>query len=142
MTFCQAKHTRVRFPGDAVEGDSSTWEKLEQDWQSFWSSRGKEKLGKSGKAAVDGKPLPSLRVLKLKTCLSTISEMFWVDLVLKNPLDVEVSLSSLTITLRESCSTDEDTHDFVQAEVVDEVALGAKDTRTVRVEACSSFLDN
>ncbi|KAM5531871.1 hypothetical protein V8D89_014425 [Ganoderma adspersum] len=114
LTFCQAKHTRVRFPGDAIEGESSTWEKLEQDWQAFWSSRGKEKLGKSGKAAVD--------------------ETFWVDLVLKNPLDVEVSLSGLTITLRESSSTSEDTtREFVQAEVVDDVVLGPKDTRTIPI---------
>ena len=56
-----------------------------------------------------------------------------MDLVLKNPLDVEVSLSALTITLRESSSTGEDTtQDFVQAEVVDDVVLGPKDTRTVR----------
>lgn len=55
ITFCQAKQTRVRYPGDAFEGDAITWDKLEQDWTTFWSSRGKEKLGKSGKAAVDGK---------------------------------------------------------------------------------------
>ncbi|KAI1793952.1 ER-golgi trafficking TRAPP I complex 85 kDa subunit-domain-containing protein [Ganoderma leucocontextum] len=114
LTFCQAKHTRVRFPGDAVEGESSTWEKLEEDWLTFWSSRGKEKLGKSGKAAVD--------------------EMFWVDLVLRNPLDVEVSLSALTVTVRESPSKGEDTaQDFVQVEVVDDVTLGPKDTRTIPI---------
>ena len=54
ITFCQAKQTRIRFPGDAVDGDSAIWEKLEQDWSAFWSPRGKEKLAKSGKAAVDG----------------------------------------------------------------------------------------
>lgn len=138
LTFCQAKHTRIRFPGDAIEGESSTWEKLEQDWQTFWSLRGKEKLGKSGKAAVDGEPFASLRMSKVKTWLSHILETFWVDLVLKNPLDVEVSLSALTITLRESSSTGEDTtQDFVQAEVVDDVVLGPKDTRTVRFKAWS-----
>lgn len=58
--------------------------------------------------------------------------MFWVDLVLKNPLDVEISLSALTITLCESSFKGEDTaQDFVQVEVVDDVVLGAKDTRTV-----------
>ncbi len=54
ITFCQAKQTRIRTPGDAVEGDPAAWEKLEQDWSSFWTSRGKEKLGKSAQAAVNG----------------------------------------------------------------------------------------
>ena len=54
ISFCQAKQTRVRFPGDAMRGDSAIWEKLEEDWSSFWSTRGREKLGKSGKAAVNG----------------------------------------------------------------------------------------
>lgn len=48
------KQTRVRFPGDAVEGDSAEWEQLEKDWHTFWASQGQERLEKSGKAAVDG----------------------------------------------------------------------------------------
>lgn len=61
-----------------------------------------------------------------------------MDLFLRNPLDVEVSLSALTIALRESSSKGEDTNtteDFVQVEVVDDITLGAKDTRTVRTKA-------
>ncbi|TBU62053.1 ER-golgi trafficking TRAPP I complex 85 kDa subunit-domain-containing protein [Dichomitus squalens] len=114
ITFCQAKQTRIRSPGDAVEGDSATWEKLEQNWSAFWTPRSKEKLGKSGKAAVN--------------------ETFWVDLVLRNPLDVEVSLSALTVTVREASSLDEDTtRDFVQVEVIEDVSLGPKDTRTIPI---------
>ncbi|KAI0721227.1 ER-golgi trafficking TRAPP I complex 85 kDa subunit-domain-containing protein [Cerioporus squamosus] len=114
ITFCQAKQTRVRFPGDAVEGDAATWDKLEEDWAIFWSSRGKEKLTKSGKAAVD--------------------ETFWVDLVVRNPLEVEVSLSSLTVVLREASGKDAETApEFVEVEVIDDVVLGPRDTRTVPI---------
>ncbi|EIW64369.1 uncharacterized protein TRAVEDRAFT_158546 [Trametes versicolor FP-101664 SS1] len=114
ITFCQAKHTRVRFPGDAVEGDSAAWEVLEQDWAAFWTPRGKEKLGKSGQAAVN--------------------ETFWVDIALRNPLDVEVTLSALTVSIREASAKGADNNpDFVEVEVVDDIVLGAKDTRMIPV---------
>ncbi|KAI0361180.1 hypothetical protein OH77DRAFT_1417397 [Trametes cingulata] len=114
ITLCQAKQTRIRSPGDAVEGDSAAWEKLEQDWAAFWSTRGKEKLGKSGKAAVN--------------------ETFWVDLVLRNPLDAEVTLSGLTVAVRDASANDAEMNpDFVEVEVIDDVVLGAKDTRTIPV---------
>ncbi|RPD64974.1 hypothetical protein L227DRAFT_571426 [Lentinus tigrinus ALCF2SS1-6] len=114
ITFCQAKQTRVRFPGDAVEGDSATWDKLEQDWATFWSSRGKEKLNKSGKAAVD--------------------ETFWVDLVVRNPLEVEVSLSTLTVVAQEASADNAGTaSEAVEVEVIDDVVLGPKDTRTIPI---------
>ncbi|KAI0715153.1 ER-golgi trafficking TRAPP I complex 85 kDa subunit-domain-containing protein [Earliella scabrosa] len=114
ITFCQAKQTRIRSPGDAVEGDSAAWDKLEQDWSAFRASRGKEKLEKSGKAAVD--------------------ETFWVDLVVRNPLEVDVTLSNLTVTVRETSSKDVDTtQDFVEVEVIEDVTLGPRDTRTIPI---------
>ncbi|KAI0778588.1 ER-golgi trafficking TRAPP I complex 85 kDa subunit-domain-containing protein [Trametes elegans] len=119
ISFCQAKQTRIRFPGDAVQGDSAAWEKLEGDWTTFWSTRGKEKLGRSGKAAVN--------------------ETFWVDLVLRNPLDVEVVLSGLTVSLRDSSAKDADANpDGVEVEVIEDVALGPKDTRTIPIAVKSS----
>ncbi|KAI0800868.1 ER-golgi trafficking TRAPP I complex 85 kDa subunit-domain-containing protein [Fomes fomentarius] len=119
ITFCQAKQTRIRTPGDAIEGDVAAWEKLEQDWSSFWTSRGEEKLGKSAQAAVD--------------------ETFWVDLVVRNPLEVEVSLSSLTVTVSEASSIDDDTpQDFIEVEIIEEITLGARDTRTIPIGVRSS----
>ncbi|KAH9858208.1 ER-golgi trafficking TRAPP I complex 85 kDa subunit-domain-containing protein [Lenzites betulinus] len=119
ITFCQAKQMRIRFPGDAIEGDSAAWEKLEQDWAQFWSLRGKEKLGKSGKAAVN--------------------ENFWVDVALRNPLDVEVTLTRLTVSVREVSAKDADAApDFVEVEVVDDVVLGPKDTRTIPISVKST----
>ncbi|KAI0932025.1 hypothetical protein AcV5_004630 [Taiwanofungus camphoratus] len=114
VTFCRMKQTRVRFPGDAVEGDSAEWEQLEKDWHTFWASQGQERLEKSGKAAVD--------------------ETFWVDLVMQNPLNVEVTFSGLTVTVREAFSDDMNhVKDFIEVEVLDDIVLGAKDTRTIPV---------
>ncbi|GBE78241.1 hypothetical protein SCP_0111240 [Sparassis crispa] len=114
ITFCQVKQTRVRFPGDAIEGDATEWDKKEEEWSAFWAPRGKEKLEKSGKAAVD--------------------ETFWVDLVLHNSLNVEVTLSGLSVVVREKSAGDADPNDdLVNIEVVDDIVLEAKDTRTIPV---------
>ena len=61
FTFCLTRQTRLRLPRDTADGEPSVWEKREEDWQAFWKSRGKEVLQKSGKGAVDGKPLAERR---------------------------------------------------------------------------------
>ena len=68
----------------------------------------------------------------LVTMLISGSEIFWVDLVVKNPLDVEVALSALTIRVRDGTSPDA-VPDFVEVERIDDVILGARDTRTVTI---------
>ncbi|EMD42167.1 hypothetical protein CERSUDRAFT_90771 [Gelatoporia subvermispora B] len=114
LTFCQVKETRVRFPGDTIEGDAAEWDRRESAWASFWSTRGKEKLEKSGKAA--------------------IGETFWVDLVLRNPLDVEMVLSGFTVAVKEAGSEDNNpAEDLAEVEVIDDIILGAKEIRTIPV---------
>ncbi|KAH9950452.1 ER-golgi trafficking TRAPP I complex 85 kDa subunit-domain-containing protein [Amylocystis lapponica] len=114
ITLCQVKQTRIRFPGDAVEGDSAEWDRREQDWAAFWAPRGKERLEKSGKAAVD--------------------ETFWVDLVMRNPLDVEVTLSGLSVEIGEASSHGADSaRDFLEVEVLDDIVIDPQDTRTIPV---------
>ena len=54
VTFCQPKQTRIRFPGNNIEGNPEEWTRREEDWSDFWRSKGKEKLERSSKAAVDG----------------------------------------------------------------------------------------
>lgn len=68
-------------------------------------------------------------------------ETFWVDLVLRNPLDVEVTLSGFTVGVRESSSEDgESAKEFVEVEIIDGIVLGAMDTRTVRDEDVRTHL--
>ncbi len=70
--------------------------------------------------------------------LTSAAETFWVDIALRNPLDVEVTLSGLTVSVREASAKDADINpDFVEVEIVDDVVLGAKDTRMVSIPALS-----
>jgi len=71
-----------------------------------------------------------------------ISERFWVDLVLRNPLDTEVNLSNLTIVVEEPNGTYTGPIDaFVEVESIDDVVLGARETRTVRFNSDWEFYD-
>lgn len=66
--------------------------------------------------------------------LSKCAEPFWVDLVLRNPLNVEVAISGLTAVVRDAkVEGDSSTPDFVETEVIDDLTLGAKECRTVSV---------
>ncbi|KAI0321379.1 ER-golgi trafficking TRAPP I complex 85 kDa subunit-domain-containing protein [Amylostereum chailletii] len=111
-TFCDVHKTRIRVQGDSIGGDSDTWDSREDTWRSFWKSQGKETLQTGGKAAVN--------------------EVFWIDLVIHNPFDVDVNLCNLTAVVRES--QDRDAHessDVVDVEVLSDVLLGAGETYTI-----------
>lgn len=71
--------------------------------------------------------------MKIIELTNALAETFWVDLAIRNPLDVDVTLSSLTILVREALVNEEagDHPDFVEVEVVDDIQLGAKESRTV-----------
>jgi len=62
-------------------------------------------------------------------------EQFWVDIMLKNPLDVEITLSDLTVRV-ESSNTDDD----IVVETIDEILLRPKESRIVRHSSFSSTL--
>ncbi|CAL1695522.1 unnamed protein product [Somion occarium] len=113
VSFVQVKESRVRLPGDAIEGPPEEWELREEDWLSFWKSRGPEKLERGGKAAVD--------------------ETFWLDLVVRNPLDVDVTLSGLTAIAEEVAAGEAGPSDLVEVEAVDDISLSAKETRTIPI---------
>ncbi|KAI0348507.1 hypothetical protein BDW22DRAFT_1350734 [Trametopsis cervina] len=114
LQLCKVKDSRLRLPGDAVVGEPESWKQLEEEWEQFWRPRGRERLEQGGKAAVN--------------------EPFWFDLVLRNPLNVEINLSRLSLVVRDAKSAgDESTLDYIEVEVLDDVTLGAKETRTIPV---------
>lgn len=64
-----------------------------------------------------------------------------MDLAIRNPLSTEVNLSNLTVTVRNASSTGTDPDlPYVQVEVIDEIILGAKETRTVSLHNISPNL--
>ncbi|EKM61151.1 uncharacterized protein PHACADRAFT_190295 [Phanerochaete carnosa HHB-10118-sp] len=119
VKFCQPGGTRVRLPGNAMNGDPQRWQQLEEQWTTFWRPRGKERLRSTGKAAVH--------------------DPFWVDVILRNPLNVEVTISGLTVIVQDAKSEEQaSTSDFVEVEVIDDLQLGGRETRTIPVAiSCS-----
>lgn len=64
--------------------------------------------------------------------VDSFKDYFWVDVTLKNPLNVAVTLTGLTLSYEsEKVSLGE--QDRVEIEVIDEVYLNAKELRTVRL---------
>ncbi|KDQ63410.1 hypothetical protein JAAARDRAFT_169218 [Jaapia argillacea MUCL 33604] len=133
FSLCRARQTRIRLPRYESDGQKSVWEDRELTWRAFWKSRGSERLEQCGKASVDGTvthqlpPLPRFRG-------SRRLEVFWVDLVLENPLDVELTLTNLTITVHDAKSSNTDSSsDFVEVEVLDEIVLNPRESRTIPI---------
>ncbi|KAJ7071158.1 ER-golgi trafficking TRAPP I complex 85 kDa subunit-domain-containing protein [Mycena amicta] len=104
--FCVKKQTRVRLARD-THTDSGEWEEREETWTQFWKA-----LVKSGKA--------------------TVNETFYVDLLLRNPLDTEVNLSKLTVLV------DQASPPSVEVEVVDDITLGPGESLTISIAVKSS----
>jgi hypothetical protein len=73
--------------------------------------------------------------LVTKTKTYQITENFWVDLVLRNPLDVDVNLSNLTVTVQASDSNPaSDASESLEVEVIDDIHLNALESRTVGLQ--------
>ncbi|GJE87623.1 ER-golgi trafficking TRAPP I complex 85 kDa subunit-domain-containing protein [Phanerochaete sordida] len=114
VRFSQPRETRLRLPGNATDGDPQRWEQLEEQWATFWRPRGKERLQPTGKAAVH--------------------DPFWIDVVLRNPLNVEVTLADLTVVVQDASAEGQtSTPDFVEVETIDDLVLGARESRTIPV---------
>ncbi|KAJ7706314.1 ER-golgi trafficking TRAPP I complex 85 kDa subunit-domain-containing protein [Mycena rosella] len=120
FSFCLQKQTRLRQPQDSQEDGGVDWQSREENWIKFWKGLGRtESLTKTGKVAVD--------------------ETFYVDLVLRNPLDAEVNLSNVTVVVQDSHSeTASTSQSFLEVEVVEDVTLGPRESRTIPIGVKSS----
>jgi hypothetical protein len=125
--------TRLRLPRESQEDEGSEWQNREEDWVKFWKGRGGTgSLTKTGKVVVDGTSRFILAI-KYKIYIFLLAETFFVDLVLRNPLDAEVNLSNVTIVVEESHSGDaSSSKSFLDVEVVEDLTLGPRESRTVR----------
>ncbi|KIO33692.1 hypothetical protein M407DRAFT_231895, partial [Tulasnella calospora MUT 4182] len=132
VSISQASRTRRRFaalhsregdPVDLSERTQGTLEELEERWRTFWRTtpnNNKERLEKSGSGEV--------------------GEKLWIDIVVKNPLDTELTLSDATILVKEVGQSEggDEIPEGVEIEVVPEISLGSKERRTVSFSICSS----
>lgn len=101
---------------DSDDATGQAFEELEERWRTFWRaspSYNKEAVEKSNSAEV--------------------GEKFWVDVVLRNPLDTEVSLKDVTIRVREvgGQAADVSVPEGVELEKKPEISLAPKELRTV-----------
>ena len=68
-------------------------------------------------------------------------EYFWIDVVLENPLNVEVTLTNLTVNVKTDTEKvpegADECDDVLEVEKIDEVYLSAREKRTVRHFASS-----
>ncbi|OJA16247.1 hypothetical protein AZE42_00079 [Rhizopogon vesiculosus] len=118
IRFALPSQTHIRLARDSVDGEQSDWETREEMWSSFWKPRGKERLERSGKAAV--------------------GEAFWVDITLRNPLDTVVTLANLTVIVESSSGDAAWVRENVAFETIGEIVLDANELRTISVAVKSS----
>jgi len=95
----------------------------------FWRTRGKEALNRTGRATVNGE----YAIVPFFSFAEMYVEPFWVDLVVHNPFNTEVHLSNLTLVVTGLPTSSEWDSDFVDVEILDEIVLDPKETRTVNI---------
>ncbi|KAJ3516458.1 hypothetical protein NLJ89_g1109 [Agrocybe chaxingu] len=115
INLCITKQSRLRHSGDDTGSDADIWATRQEDWKTFWRSHGgKESVAPAGKVSTD--------------------ELFWVDLVLRNPLDADINLTNVTLVVRQTGDQDGVSQlDFVEVEVINEVSLGSRESITVPI---------
>ncbi|KAG9118362.1 hypothetical protein FRC07_007148, partial [Ceratobasidium sp. 392] len=107
IRFCQPQKTQVRVGTLDADDDAEVWDDLEERWKMFWKSHGSCILRSSGRAQAE--------------------EMFWIELSVHNPLDAEVTLSDLTLTIDAQEGVN------VTVESLSDVVLRPKETRLLHM---------
>lgn len=75
------------------------------------------------------------------TASHSLLETIWADFVLKNPLQVDVELTDLTIVVKEAgkIQTDQPQEELVEVEEIDKISLAPGEQRTVSLFLGSAF---
>ncbi|KAG7099059.1 hypothetical protein E1B28_000934 [Marasmius oreades] len=119
FTFCVPQEIRVRYSrGD--QQNEIKWSERELIWNEFRKSRG-------------------ITQGLLKDCKASVNETFWIDLVVRNPLHVEVNLANLTLDIQEAGSTTPSSStSFIETEVLSNVTLHPREMRTIPIAVKST----
>ena len=110
------------------------WRERGREWAEFWGARGsKEKLDNRRRGAVNGVHNLPYRQGPVVDHLPPASREHMVDFVLKNPLQVDVELTDLTVVVKEArkTQTNEPQEGFVEVEEIDKGSLAPGEQRTV-----------
>ncbi|CAE7231072.1 unnamed protein product [Rhizoctonia solani] len=107
VRFCQPHKTQIRVGTLDSDEDTHIWDRLEESWKTYWKPNGQCTLRSSG--------------------IPQAEEMFWVELSIHNPLDAEVVLSDLTLTVDAPEGID------FTIESLSEVGLRPKETRLLHM---------
>ncbi|KAF9056514.1 ER-golgi trafficking TRAPP I complex 85 kDa subunit-domain-containing protein [Panaeolus papilionaceus] len=119
IKLCVAKSSKLKFPTERDGETMDSWTARLDDWKTFWRSKGeKASLAEAGKVYTH--------------------ELFWVDLVLYNPLDAEITLSNLTVVVQQGKQNDYTPVDFVEVEVLKEIVLPPRQHATIPISLSSS----
>ncbi|KIM47871.1 hypothetical protein M413DRAFT_211893 [Hebeloma cylindrosporum] len=116
--LCLTKQSSLRFLGDNCT-DDDVWLSRQDAWKAFWKSRGgSEHVAASGKVSM--------------------CELFWMDLIMQNPLDAEINLSNVTLVVNENLSNPASADDFIEVEVIKEVTIGPQASISVPISLKSN----
>jgi hypothetical protein len=94
---------------------SATWNSLQDIWRRHMKGKGGTNFDSGDQAEIGGEPI----VDSLVSVLTRFAERFWVDLSIQNPLESDITLGDLTVVVE------------ADAEVIEEVMLGPRETRLV-----------
>lgn len=126
-----SKQSFLRFPGDNLNPDDDVWLSRQDAWKAFWKSQGGiENIASGGKVSMCGMFI--LHSGKGSNTDLLLPELFWMDLIIRNPLDAEINLSNVTLLVKENVSNPASTDDFIEVEVVKEVTIGPQSSILVR----------
>jgi hypothetical protein len=131
INFCVPRESRVRLPRQCSKKDDELWTAREETWRSYWKPHGPQSLKEIGKAAVNGQSRSCLQMIDI---LKPRIETFWLDLLITNPLSVEVALSNFTVRVS-AAGSDGNTpmEELADVEVLSDITLDPRETRTVRL---------
>ncbi|KAF5385469.1 hypothetical protein D9757_005398 [Collybiopsis confluens] len=117
FNLCNPRQTKLRFSDDDSAGQRSEWKKQEETWVRFAKSH-----EMSHHIATESR--------------AYTNEPFWIDLALTNPLDVDVTLTNITVKAQEPDGSS--SKSCLTIGVVDSVTVGAKETRTIPISVIST----
>ncbi|KAL0579376.1 hypothetical protein V5O48_002652 [Marasmius crinis-equi] len=119
FTSCLPQQTKLRYSQED-QGNAGVWSQREEAWNEFRKARG-------------------ITQGLLKECKASVNETFWVDLVVRNPLHVEVNLSNVTVDIEEAGTAgSSSSQSFIETEVLSNITLYPRETRTIPIAVKSS----